>query len=121
MGIAHRPLATAALASGLALLTVPARAQSVTLFPAQLSEANIDALFGQPTPVPAETTTIPLPGINGNAVLHSRVIRAACGSRAQGRFAYAYRAALRDAPTFAAISCVTNLWVKVGPIEHWAI
>ena len=117
MSIAHRPLATIALASGLAFLTVPARAQPVPLVPAQLSEANIDALFGQPTPVPAETTTIPLPGINGNAVLHSRVIRAASGSRAEGRFAYEYRVDLSDATTFVDISCVTNLSVKFGPIE----
>jgi hypothetical protein len=117
MGIAHRPLGIAALASGLALLTVPANAQSVTLFPAQLSEANIDALFGQQTPVPAETTTIPLPGINGNAVLHSRVIRAASGSRAEGRFAYEYRVDLSNATTFVDSSCVVNLSVKFGPIE----
>lgn len=116
MRIAHRPLAIVALASGLALATLPAAAQSVPLFPAQLSGANIDALFGQQTPVPPETTNIPLPGINGNAVLHSRVIRAAPGSRAEGRFAYEYRVDLSNATTFVDSSCVVNLSVKFGPI-----
>jgi len=117
MDIAHRPLAIVTLASALALPTVPAAAQSVPLFPAQLSGANIDALFGQQTPVAPETTEIPLPGINGNAVLHSRVIRGASGSRAEGRFAYEYRVDLSNATTFVDSSCVTNLSVKFGPIE----
>src|SRR6185295_13657953 len=95
--------------------TVPAAAQTVTLFPAQLSAANIEALFGQPGS--EEVTDIPLPGITGKAVLQSRVIRAAPGSRAEGRFAYQYRVDLSNATTFVDISCVTNLSVKFGPIE----
>src|SRR4051794_20205250 len=110
-------LYAAVIATSHALMPSPAAAQPVTLFPAQLSGANIDALFGQQTPVPAETTNIPLPGINGNAVLHSRVIRAASGSRAEGRFAYEYRVDLSNATTFVDSSCLINLSVKFGPIE----
>src|SRR5262245_46993485 len=117
MSIVQKPLAVVALASTLALVTVPAAAQSVPLFPAQLSGANIDALFGQQTPVPPETTNIPLPGINGNAVLHSRVIRAASGSRAEGSFVYEYRVDLSGATTFVDSSCVVNLSVRFGPIQ----
>lgn len=97
------------------LLVSLAAAQPVTLFPAQVSDANIEALFGGPGS--EEVTDIPLPGINGKAVLHSRVIRAATGSRAEGRFAYEYRVDLSNATTFVDISCVTNLSVKFGPIE----
>jgi len=96
-------------------MVAPAAAQSVTLFPAQVSAANIEALFGQPGS--EEVTDIPLPGINGKAVLQSRIIRAAAGSRAEGRFAYQYRVDLSNATTFVDISCVTNLTVKFGPIE----
>lgn len=116
MSIAQRWLAIAALAFTLAVAAKPAATQPA-LFPAQVSGANIDALFGQQSPVPAETTNIPLPGINGNAVLHSRVIRAAQGSRAEGRFAYEYRVDLSNATTFVDSSCVLNLSVKFGPIE----
>lgn len=93
----------------------PAAAQTVTLFPAQLSAANIEALFG--TPGSEEVTDIPLPGIIGKAVLQSRLIHAASGSRAEGRFAYQYRVDLSNAITFVDLSCVTNLSVKFGPIE----
>jgi hypothetical protein len=93
----------------------PAAAQSVTLFPAQLSAANIEALFGAQGS--EEATDIPLPGISGHAVLQSRVIRAAPGSRAEGRFAYQYRVDLSNAITLVDLSCVTNLSVKFGSIE----
>src|ERR1700752_5307512 len=106
-----------ALAICAVLAVAPVAAQSVRLFAAQLSGGNIDALFGQQSPVPAETTDIPLPGINGAAVLHSRIIRAASGSRAEGRFAYEYRVDLSNATTFVDSSCVTNLTVKFGPVE----
>ena len=96
-------------------MVAPAAAQSVPLFPAQLSAANIEALFGGQGS--EEVTDIPLPGINGKAVLQSRLIRAAPGSRAEGRFAYQYRVDLSNATTFVDISCVTNLSVKFGPIE----
>jgi len=117
MIVAHWQLCTAALVSGLALSTVPAAAQSVPLFPAQLSGANIDALFGQQNTPEDAATDIPLPGITGKAVLHSRVIRAAPGSRAEGRFAYEYRVDLSNATTFVDVSCVLNLSVKFGLIE----
>jgi hypothetical protein len=94
----------------------PAAAQSVPLFPAQVSSANIDGLFGTVT-AQEETTDIPLPGINGSAVLHSRVIRAATGSRAEGRTTYQYSVDLTGAATFVDVSCVTNLSVKFGPVE----
>src|ERR1051325_11840875 len=96
------------------LLVCLATAQPVTLFPAQVSGANIEALFGGPGS--EEVADIPLPGINGKAVLHSRVIRAATGSRAEGRFAYEYRVDLSNATTFVDSSCVVNLSVKFGPI-----
>jgi len=105
------------IATGPALMVAPAAAQSVPLFPAQLSGANIDALFGQQNSPDDVQTDIPLPGINGKAVLHSRVIKAAAGSRAEGRFAYEYRVDLSNATTFVDSSCVTNLSVKFGPIE----
>ena len=58
-------------------------AQPVPLFPAQLSGANIDALFGQDNS-PSVETDIPLPAINGKAVLQSRVIRAAPAAAPRG-------------------------------------
>jgi hypothetical protein len=97
-------------------MVTPAAAQEpVPLFVAQLSTANIEALFGQSGD--EEETEIPLPGINGKAVLQSRIIRAAPGSLAAGRFAYQYRVDLSNATTFVDLSCVTNLTVKFGPIE----
>ena len=106
-----------ALAICAVMMVAPVAAQPVPLFPAQLSGANIDALFGQDNSPEAVETEIPLPGINGKAVLQSRVIRAASGSRAEGRFAYEYRIDLSQATTFVDSSCVTNLTVKFGPIE----
>jgi len=97
------------------LTTGLACAQDVPLFAGQVSAANIEALFGQSGD--EIETDIPLPGINGKAVLQSRVIRAAPGSRAEGRFAYQYRVDLSNATTFVDLSCVTNLTVKFGPIE----
>ena len=118
MDVAHRSgFCVAALVTGGLLTAAPAAAQSVPLFPAQLSGANIDALFGQQSSPDDVTTDIPLPGINGNAVLHSRIIRAAPGSPAAGRIAYEYRVDLSNATTFVDLSCVTNLTVKFGPIE----
>ena len=72
---------------------------------------------GQDNSPEAVETDIPLPAINGKAVLQSRVIRAAAGSRAEGRFAYEYRIDLSQATTFGDSSCVTDLTVKFGPIE----
>jgi hypothetical protein len=116
MGIAQkRGLYILVPVTAVVLAATPAAAQSVTLFPAQLSAANIEALFGAQGS--EEVTDIPLPGITGKAVLQSRVIRAAPGSRAEGRFAYQYRVDLSNATTFVDLSCVTNLSVKFGPIE----
>jgi hypothetical protein len=92
----------------------PVAAQT-PLFPASVSAANIEGLFGaQGTD---EVTNIPLPGITGNAALQSRVIRAAAGSRAEGRFAYQYRVDLSNAVAFVDFSCLLNLTVKFGPVE----
>jgi hypothetical protein len=99
------------------LLAQPAAAQSVTLFPAQVGQANIDALFGQQSPPEDVVTEIPLPGITGKAILHSRVFRATPGSRAENRTAYDYRIDLSNATTFVDSTCLTNLSVKFGPIE----
>jgi hypothetical protein len=114
MGIAHRPLVIAALASALALVTEPAVAQPAPLFPAQVSQGNIEALFGQPGS--EEVTDIPLPGITGTAVLQSRIIRAAPGSRAEGRFAYQYRVDMSNATTLVDFSCLLNLSVEFGSV-----
>jgi hypothetical protein len=108
-------LCVGVIAAAQLTMAAPAAAQSVPLFPAQLSGANIEALFGGQGS--EEVTDIPLPGINGKAVLQSRVIRAAAGSRAEGRFAYQYRIDLSNAITFVDSTCVTNLSVKFGPIE----
>ena len=116
MGIVQkRGLCILGPVTAVVLAATPAAAQSVTLFPAQLSAANIEALFGNQGS--EEVTDIPLPGITGKAVLQSRVIRATPGSRAEGRFAYQYRVDLSNATTFVDLSCVTNLTVKFGPIE----
>jgi hypothetical protein len=118
MGMTPRlALCVGVIATGPVLMATPAAAQSVPLFPAQLSGANIDALFGQQDSPEDVETEIPLPGINGKAVLHSRVFRGAAGSQAQGRFAYEYRVDLSNAATFVDLSCVINLSVKFGPIE----
>ena len=45
------------------------------------------------------------------------MIRAASGSRAEGRFAYEYRIDLSNAATLGDSSCLANLSVKFGPIE----
>ncbi len=119
MGITQRlGVCTGALATWGVLTVAPAAAQPVPLFPAQVSGANIDALFGQQGAISPqdEFTDIPLPGINGKAILHSRIIRAAPGSRAEGRIAYQYRIDLTNATTFVDVSCVSNLSVKFGPI-----
>jgi hypothetical protein len=111
MGIAHRPLAIIALALG----TTPVAAQPVPLFPAQVSQANIDGLFGAATPHD-ETTDIGLPGITGTALLQSRTITAPSGSRAEGRTAYQYRVDLTNTTTLVDFSCVLNLSVEFGPV-----
>lgn len=115
MDIARRFGLCIALVTSSVLTAAPAAAQAVPLFAAQLSEANIEALFGGLGS--EDVAEIPLPGINGKAFLQSRVIRAAPGSRAEGRFAYQYRVDLSQATTFVDISCVTNLTVKFGPVE----
>lgn len=108
-----------ALVTGVVLTATPAAAQSVTLFPAQVSQANIDCLFGsQCTITPHdEVTDIPLPGITGNAILQSRTIKAAADSRAPGRTAYQYRIDLTTATTLVDTSCISGMSVKFGPIS----
>jgi hypothetical protein len=120
MNIAHRlgPCIVALVLGGL-LTAAPAAAQLITLFPAQVSAANIDCLFSPQcaTTPHDEFTDIPLPGISGKAVLQSRTIRAAADSRAPARIAYQYRIDLTNATTLVESSCVTNLSVKFGPIS----
>ena len=105
-------------ALGVLLAAAPAAAQSVTLFPAQVSGPNIDCLFSpQCTPTPHdESTEIPPPAIAGKALLHSRTLVAAPGSNAAGRTAYQYRVDLTNATALADVSCVTNLSVDFGPV-----
>lgn len=118
MGIARMQLGTIVLAPGLAFMAAPAAAQSVPLFPAQLSQANIDCLFGVQCVITPhdETSDIALPGITGTAVLHSRTIEAPSGSRAVGRTAYQYRVDLTNATTQVDFSCLLNLTVDFGPV-----
>src|SRR5947199_1725022 len=118
MGVAQKQLGVVALASGLALMTVPAAAQSVPLFPAQVSQANIDCLFGVQCAITPhdETTEIPVPGITGTALLHSRTVTAPSGSRAEGRTAYQYRVDLTNATTQGDFTCLLNLSVEFGPV-----
>ena len=118
MGVARKQLGVVALVPGLALMTVPAAAQSAPLFPAQVSQANIDCLFGVQCAITPhdETTEIPLPGITGTAVLQSRTIEAPGGSRAEGWTAYEYRVDLRNATTTVDFSCLLNLSIEFGPV-----
>ena len=120
MDIAHRfGLCIVALVTGGMLMAAPAVAQSVPLFPAQVSEANIDCLFSsQCTLTPHdETTDIVLLAISGKAVLHSRTFLGAADSRAPGRTAYQYRIDLTNATALGDSFCLTNLSVKFGPIS----
>src|SRR5882724_6287566 len=113
-------LCFATIAGALALAIASAGAQT-NLFPAGVSQANLDCLFGlgaQCTVTPNdEVTDIPLPGIGGKAVLHSRVVPAKDGSRADGRTLYQYRVDLTEAVTLVDASCITNLTVKFGPVS----
>lgn len=116
----RRGLCFTTLAAAIVLMAAPAGAQSVTLFPAGVSQANLDCLFGlgqQCTVAPHdEANEIPLGGISGKALLRSRLVKAADGSRADGRTLYQYQIDLSDATTFVDASCVTNLTVKFGPV-----
>src|SRR5205085_2496665 len=107
----------AAIAGAVALAATPAAAQT-PLFPAGVSQANLDCLFGlQCTVAPHdEANDIPLPGISGKAVLQSRLLAAKDGSRADGRTLYQYRVDLSAATTLVDSSCITNLTVKFGPV-----
>jgi hypothetical protein len=101
-------------------MAAPAGAQT-PLFPAGVSQANLDCLFGlgaQCTVTPSiQITEIPLPGISGRAILHSHVVPAKDGSRADGRTLYQYQVDLTDAVTLVDSSCITNLTVKFGPVS----
>ena len=110
-------LGIAVLIAIVVLAAVPAAAQT-PLFPASVSSANIDCLFGaQCTLTPRdESVDIPLPGITGRAILQSRTFLGANGSRAEGRTAYQYRIDLSNAATTVDFSCVNNLSVKFGPV-----
>ena len=111
-------LCVAALVTAGMLVTPPAAAQSVPLFPAQVSQNNIDCLFSaQCTIAPHdEATNIPLGSVSGDAVLRSRTFRGADDSRAPGRTAYQYRIDLTDATPLSDSACITNLSVKFGPV-----
>src|SRR5207247_1797873 len=120
MGITQRRgVCVVALAAGCVLVAPPAPAQSVPLFPAQVSQGNIDCLFGPQcgaiTPHD-EFTDIAVPAISGKAILHSRTFRGAPGSNAAGRTAYQYRVDLSNAITLSDASCIINLSVEFGPV-----
>jgi hypothetical protein len=109
----------AVLATASVLTAAPAVAQSVPLFPAQVSAANIDCIFGtQCAPITPrdETTDIALPAISGKAILQSRTFEGTPGSKAPGRTAYQYRVDLSNATTLSDASCITNLSVDFGPV-----
>ena len=117
----HRPgLGVAALMTAAMLVAPPAAAQPVPLFPAQVSQNNIDCLFGvgaQCTVTPHdEATSIPMGSISGNAVLHSRTFLGPADSRAPGRTAYQYRIDLTNATALGDTACIDNLSVRFGPV-----
>jgi hypothetical protein len=120
MGVAQRiGPCIVAFAAGAAMMASPARAQPVPLFPAQVSAANIECLFGsQCTLAPRdETVEIPLAGISGKAVLQARTFLGAPGSTAAGRTAYQYRLDLTEATATADSFCVFGLSIDFGPVE----
>src|ERR1043166_7433663 len=115
----HRPgLCIAALVGAVMLMAPQAAAQPVPLFPAQVSQSNIDCLFSaQCTIAPHdEATNIPLGSVSGNAILHSRTFLGAADSRAPGRTGYQYRIDLTGATALGDSACITNLSVKFGPV-----
>lgn len=117
MDTTHRlGLCIAAVATEV-MLASPAAAQSVPLFPAQVSAANIDCLFSAQCAIAPhdEVTDIPL-AVSGKAVLHSRTILGAADSRAPGRTAYQYRVDLTEATALGDSACINSLSVKFGPI-----
>lgn len=120
MGIAQGlGLCIVALATGVVPMAAPAAAQqSVPLFPAQVSGANINCLFGSQCALTPhdEVTDIAMPAISGKAILQSRTFLGAPGSTAAGRTAYQYRIDLTDAKALADVSCVTSLTVDFGPV-----
>ena len=99
-------------------MAAPGAAQSVPLFPAQVSGPNIDCLFNPQCAIAPrdEFAEIPLPAISGKAILHSRIFVGAADSRAPGRTAYQYRIDLTDATTLAESSCIANMSINFGPI-----
>ena len=109
----------AAIASALTLAAAAASAQT-PLFPASVSQANLDCLFGlgaQCTVAPHdEANDIPMGGISGKAVLHSRLIKAADGSRADGRTLYQYQIDLSAATAIGDSACISNLSIRFGPV-----
>ncbi len=120
MDIARRfELCVAALVTGGMLMAAQAAAQPVPLFPAQVSERNIECLFSAQCAITPrdELTNIPLGSVSGNAILHSRTFLGAVDSRAPGRTAYQYRIDLTDATAVGESACITNLSVKFGPIS----
>ncbi len=110
-------LCIAAVMTG-GMLASPLAAQPVPLFPAQVSAANIDCLFGVQCAITPhdEATDIPL-AISGKAILHSRTIPGAANGRAPGRTAYQYRIDLTEAVALGDSSCINALSVKFGPIS----
>ena len=107
-----------ALVTGGAFIAAPAAAQSVPLFPAQVSQTNIDCLFGVQCAITPrdEFVEIPLPAISGSVILHSRTFLGPAESRAPGRHAYQYRLDLTGATTLADSSCIINVSINFGPV-----
>jgi hypothetical protein len=120
MGVAWRngPWIVAFVALA-AMIAGPAAAQPVPLFPAQVSAANIECLFGsQCTATPREEIIdIPQAGFSGKAVLQSRTFLGVPGSAAAGRTAYQYRIDLTEATATADNFCIFSLTVDFGPVE----
>lgn len=119
MDITHKLGAcVAALATASVFVAAPAAAQTVPLFPAQVSQANIDCLFGVQCAITPrdEFVEIPLPAISGTAILQSRTFLGAADSRAPGRHAYQYRLDLTGATTLADSSCIINVSINFGPV-----
>ena len=106
------------VAFGLFLMPLSAQAASLTIV--NVSAHAIDCAFN-PTCMIAPTnfaSTITIPGVGGTAQLHTRTYLGVTGAPGAGKTAYAYRVDLTQATptTAAAINCVKQLILDIGPV-----
>ena len=103
----------------LALSTWPAAAEPLTTV--NLSSPAVRCVFSTSPHCNLDGTTtlgaIPVPGITGNAVVHSLTFPAFADSDARGTYGYEFRVDLSGASAGATKACVTRLTLDVGPIK----